>query len=562
MRFKFKRKNSSAPINPDETFLDSRNLPSFDTQQFEGQLEKPIAKHVLFLLSGVILFGSLILIGKIFNLQISQGRVFAERSERNTLRYTSIFPQRGVIYDRFGVELAWNNPERTYRSQSGIANVVGYLGYSNEKKKNPSTYYDANELIGRDGVERVFNELLHGQTGIRIEEVNVQGEIQSEYLLRPPRPGDNLTLSIDTRWQEKLYEVIKNLAIERDFEGGAAVLLDVGTGELLALVSYPEYDPNVITQGADREIISRLLIDPGKPFLNRAVSGLYAPGSIIKPIIAVGALNEKIIDPAAEILSAGSISLPNPFFPDQPSIFRDWKVHGLVNMRRALAVSSDVYFYEIGGGFENQKGLGIGNIDKYARLFGLGKSTGINWPHEEIGNIPTPEWKAENFPGDPWRIGDTYNTAIGQYGFQVTPLQMARAVAAIATGGALVAPIITAASSTPIRQPDRSIYSLIPPDVFQIVREGMRLAVTDGTAIGLNIPDLPVAAKTGTAELGVSKSYVNSWVIGFFPYEDPRYAFAVVMERGHQSNTVGGVFVIRQFLDWLAQTAPEYLKHA
>ncbi len=559
-RFNFKKKTSLPAIDPDEVFLDSRNLPLFDTQQFEGQFEKPIAKHVLFLFIGVFSLTLLVFLVKIFNLQINQGQTFAERSERNTLRNISILPQRGVIYDRQGIELAWNNTERTYREKPGIGNVVGYLGFSNEINTGSSNF-DPRELIGRDGAERVFNEILHGQTGIRTEEVNVNNEIQSEYLLRPPRNGESITLSVDTRLQEKLYDIIKSLAEERGFGGGAAVLLDIKTGELLSLVSYPQYDPNVISRGTDRETINKLLVDPNKPFLDRTVSGLYAPGSIIKPIIAIGALNEKVIDPITQILSNGSISLPNPFFPDQPSIFRDWKVHGLVDMRHALAVSSDVYFYEIGGGFENQKGLGINNIDKYARLFGLGEATGINWSDEEIGNIPTPDWKAKKFLKDPqWRIGDTYHTAIGQYGFQVTPLQMARVVGAIATNGALVTPTILAASTTPIHQPARDISSTIPANFFQIVREGMRLAVTEGTGTGLNVPSVAIAAKTGTAELGVEKADVNSWVIGFFPYETPRYAFAVVMEHGHRENTIGGVFVMRQFIDWLAQTAPEYLR--
>ena len=360
MRLKNKKK---LIIDPDEIFLDSRNLPLFNTQQLEGQLEKPIGKKTLGLLLGVFLLGLAIFLGKIYQLQISRGEALAERSEHNTLRNTPIFPQRGVIYDRHGLELAWNNPEeRVYREESGIAHVVGYLGYSSDSELNASSSnYDPRELVGRDGAERVWNETLRGQTGIQIEEVNVRNEIQSEYLLQLPRTGENLTLSIDTKLQEKLYASIETLAKERGFSGGAGVLLDVKTGELLSLVSYPEYDPKNIPQ---------FLTDPNKPFLNRAVSGLYTPGSIIKLVIAVGALNEKIIDPATKILSTGVLTLPNPFSPDQPSLFRDWKAHGLVNLRQALAVSSDVYFYEVGGGFENQRGLGIANIDKYARLFG------------------------------------------------------------------------------------------------------------------------------------------------------------------------------------------------
>lgn len=549
MKFmKFKSKTNQPIIDPDEIFLDSSNLPLFNVQQFEGQLEKPIAKQALYLLLGVFGLGLLIFTGKIFNLQIIQGQAFAERSENNTLRYTSTPSQRGVIYDRNGVELAWNNPERVYRSVGGLANVLGYLGYSTAT----SSQLNPKELVGRDGVERLLNDKLRGQTGIRIEEVNVRGEIQSEYLLQRPIDGEHVTLSIDARLQEKLYGSISALAKERDFAGGAGVLLNVKTGELYALVNYPEYDQRAITKS---------LTDPANPFLNRAVAGLYTPGSIVKPIIALGALTEKIIDPATKILSTGTLTLPNPFNPDQPSIFRDWRAHGLVNMRRALAVSSDVYFYEIGGGFEDQKGLGILNIDKYARLFGLGGSTGFDWIHEVVGNIPTPEWKAKTFKDDPlWRIGNTYHTAIGQYGFQVTPLQMTRVAAALATSGNLITPTILLASESPIKQPGKDLSAIISKESFQVVREGMRLAVTEGTAQRLNLPHLSIAAKTGTAELGVAKVRVNSWVIGFFPYENPRYAFAIVMERVSAEETVRAALAIRELIDWLPENAPEYLQ--
>ena len=156
----------------------------------------------------------------------------------------------------------------------------------------------------------------------------------------------------------------------------------------------------------------------------------------------MGALTEGVIDPYKKILSTGSISIPNPYFPDQKTVFKDWKAHGWTDMREAIAVSSDVYFYEIGGGFESQKGLGIVNIEKYAQLFGIGQKTGIDLPDEKGGIIPGPEWKIKNFKGEPWRIGDTYNTVIGQYGFQVTPLEMVRAISAIANYGTLVTPAL------------------------------------------------------------------------------------------------------------------------
>ncbi len=549
------RRKHYRSLDPDEVFLDSRNLPSFDNQQFEGRIEQPISKSVLVVVSLLIATILLILFGQVVNLQAFQGDNFRLRSESNTLRHTPLFPERGVIYDRNGEELAWNNPDRHYASSTGLAHVLGYISYPNEEELSTGDYFPT-EYLGRAGVERSFNDLLRGQVGVQIEEVDVRGELTSDYLLATPEDGKDLTLSIDRSVQSQLYKLIKQTAEERGFTGGAGVIINAQTGELLALTSYPEYDSNFISGGAEPETLQRYFNDQRKPFLDRALVGLYTPGSIVKPIMALGALTEKIITPEKEIVSTGALKLPNPFVPGEFSVFKDWKAHGATDMRRAIAVSSDVYFYQIGGGFEDQPGLGIDRIDKYAQLFGLGSATGLEVLKEESGNIPTREWKAATFPDDPtWRIGNTYHTVIGQYGFQVTPIQMARAVAGIATGKLLTPQIL--ASSTPKVAVD--ITKTISPQDFKVVREGMRLSVIEGTAAALSIPAVAVAGKTGTAELGTTKKEVNSWVVGYFPYEAPRYAFAVVMEKGSSLNLIGSSSVMRQLLDWLTIYAPEYL---
>ncbi|MFH1308406.1 MAG: penicillin-binding transpeptidase domain-containing protein, partial [Patescibacteria group bacterium] len=341
------------------------------------------------------------------------------------------------------------------------------------------------------------------------------------------------------------------------FQGGAGVIMNINNGEILSLVSYPEYDSQVLTNGEDREKITQFLNDQRKPFLNRAISGLYAPGSIIKPLIAVAALNENVITPEKQILSTGSISIPNPYFPDKFSVFKDWKAHGWVDMRHALAISSDVYFYEVGGGFENQKGLGISKIEKYAKLFGFGGYTSIDLLGEKNGIVPNPELHKETNPEDPvWRVGDTYNASIGQGNFQVTPIQMAVLVSSIANNGKLLKPHLKKDSETVVLKDN----SNIPQNYYQVVKEGMRMSVTEGTASALYIAPVKIAAKTGTAEVGGAKKYVNSWVIGFFPYENPKYAFAVVMEKGPYANLVGASAVMRQFFDWVSIYTPEYLK--
>lgn len=559
MRFKLFSRKTKAYLHPDEIFLDSHNLPSFDNQQFEGRIERPLSKKV-FLIFGLITVFSLVgFVGRLWNLQIARGADFAERSENNTLRHRPIFADRGVITDRNGVELAWNDDgNRKYFEQEGFAHVLGYVGYPNEKDLNEKgSDYFAKEHIGRDGVERFYDDVLRGSPGVQVEEIDVRGEVKSNHLLNNPEPGGKVVLAIDSRVQQVVHRAIKEIALERGFSGGAGVIMDVNTGEVLALTSYPEYDPNILIEGADVEKINGYFNDENFPLLDRVVSGLYTPGSIIKPFVALAALSEKVITPEKQILSTGALTLPNPYDPDKPSIFRDWKAHGYTDMRQALAVSSDVYFYEVGGGFEpnNQKGIGVANIEKYTRLFGIAQKTGIDLNGEVEGVIPNPKWKAAIFDGEPWRLGNTYHTSIGQYGFQVTPLQMVRAVGGIATEGLLVTPSITVKDKI-----EAPTMIDIPSSYFKVVKEGMRMAATEGTSQALSVPFVKVAAKSGTAELGASKARVNSWITGFFPYEEPKYAFAIVMEKGKVSNLVGATAVFRRVLDLLQVEAPEYFE--
>jgi len=355
---------------------------------------------------------------------------------------------------------------------------------------------------------------------------------------------------------------MQGLAQQVGFHGGAAVIMDVTTGELVAMTTYPEYDPNIMAAGTDSPAIESYLTDTHNVFLNRVTDGVYTPGSIVKPIVAMGALNEGVITPDKQILSTGSISLPNPYDPSDPSVFYDWRPQGWVDMAHALAVSSDVYFYEVGGGYQDQKGLGIANLEKYYHMFGLGEAMPGIFAGSQKGTIPDPAWKAINFPTDPtWRVGDTYFTAIGQYGDLVTPLQMVREAAAMATNGKLWTPTVLKIGANP----EAGVYDTpqytqvpLPASEFATIQEGMRDDVLLGTGTGLNVSYVDVSAKTGTAELGVSKANVNSWAIGYWPTEHPKYAFAVMMETGDRNNLLGGVYVLRETFDWMEQHTPEY----
>ncbi|HVU79782.1 MAG TPA: penicillin-binding transpeptidase domain-containing protein [Candidatus Paceibacterota bacterium] len=553
-----RRKKLAQEIAPDEIFLDSSNLPQFDTEHMEGRIERPLGQRSALFIGTVVALLMLVYTGRAIDLQFVNGAAYAKQAAENQLSEQLLFADRGIIADRKGRDLAYNTresvdddfAERAYAPYRGLAHAVGY---TKAPAKDAAGFYFRMSYEGVDGMERALNAALSGQNGIMLSETDAKGAPVSKSVKVEPVPGARVMLSLDAEVTQGLYDAIAHVADQSHFQGGSGVLMDVRTGEIIALTSYPEYSIEALSHG-DQAALDALNSDKRQPFLNRAVNGLYAPGSIVKPFMGVAALEEGVISEHKQILSTGSISLPNPYNPDLPSVFKDWRVNGLTDVREAIAVSSDIYFYEVGGGYKDQPGLGIDRIDKYLRLFGFGSPTGIAGFKEPAGNIPTPAWKEATFDGDPWRIGDTYHTAIGQYGTQVTPLQAVRAVAALANDGTMLTPTLLMGAT-----PQKSELKL-DPHPLQVAREGMRLGVTDGIATAVNVPYVEVAAKTGTAQIGVKNEYLNSWMVGFFPYEHPRYAYAIVLERGPAGTLVGASAATRAFLDWIHEHAPEYLQ--
>lgn len=558
LRFFKKRKKQS--ISFEEIFLDSSNLPSFNKGRMEGRLELPLKKRNIYgigLLFGLIASGFLI---QLYKLQIIEGAELAKRSDRNHIDNALIVAERGPIYDRRHELLAWNEidfnqkydfPVRAYTDREGLGQLIGYVSYP---QKDRSGIYYRSEYLGRNGVEESYHDLLAGKNGEKVVEMNVHGKVISGNTINEPVPGKEITLSVDAELSEVMYKLIATTTETNGFRSGAAAMMDIQTGEIIALTSFPSYDPEVLADGSDIEKIASYNNDSRFPYLNKVTGGVYTPGSIVKPFVAYGALVENVIDPEKIIVSNGSLVVPNKYNPANPTIFRDWRVQGAMTMRDAIAFSSNVYFYTIGGGAGDQKGLGITNINKYMRLFGLGEKTGIPISGEQAGVVPSPEWKKENF-NDDWRLGDTYLTAIGQYGFQTTPIQMLRAYAALANKGSLITPVL-------LKGEKGSTTSLnLDMDALRVVTEGMRQTViqTGGTARSLERKDVEIAAKSGTAELGASKAHVNSWIAGFFPYQKPKYAFILFMEYGPRSNTVGAGSVMGKVFEWMATERPEYL---
>ncbi len=555
---KFRRRHTPDPeIAPDEIFLDAVNSPDFDRSRFEGRIERPLGSSTFAFIGGVLILFFLILLAGAYRLQVTDGVVYALQSAHNSLDSTTIFAERGVISDSRGVPLVTNasTPEgfvkRVYTTLPGFGALLGYVSYP--KKDSSGNYYDT-DLKGLAGLESSENDTLSGTDGTMLVEKNVLGTVVSSGTVIPAKDGTSLTLSIDSRAQVALYDAISQLSDRVPFSGGAGVLMDVHTGELRALVSYPSYDSTVMSSGGPSDVILGYANDPRRVYLDRAVQGLYTPGSVVKPIEASGALTDGTIDPNYTINDTGSISVPNPYDASHPNIFVDWKAIGTEDLRRAIAFSSDVYFYIVGGGYGSQKGLGIDRLKYWYDTFGFESPTNIQLPGERTGFVPTPAWKLATY-GQAWNIGDTYHTAIGQYAVQITPLEEARAISAIANGGTLVQPTLLEGSGI------KSSPLPVNPADLEIVREGMREGVLEGTSIGLSdMSFAQLAGKTGTAQTGSHNQFYNGWAVGFWPYTNPKYVYVVVMEHGPSGNSLGGIYAVHQFLEELHSAAPDYFQ--
>jgi len=539
----FKKRNNSGEIDFEQVFFDSKNVAGMNNQQLEGVIEKPISKFALFAIAFTFILLASMFSFRLYQIQLVQGEELYARAENNAQSYEIIFNRRGVVYDRNGIELVWNEftdnldfAKRKYISTPGFSHLLGYVTYPQQDARGK---YFQTEYKGVSGIEFAHNAVLNGQLGFRKKQVTTLGEVKSDSVIQEPINGLNINLSIDSVLQERLHKELARYVDEQGFDGASGVIMDVTTGELLALTNVPEYDSNILADGEDREAITAYNIDTQKPFLNRALGGTYTPGSVIKPFIAAGILDKDIISPTFKLFTNGTLIIPNRF-GGPATYFRDARNNGTINLREAIAKSSNIYFFTFGGGVPGKHtGLGITGMKEYLDRFGFAEKTGLQEFNEQSGFVPTPEWKADTF-GESWLLGDTYFTAIGQYSFLATPLQLVTAAGAIATDGTLLKPQLTLNSNNEVLPEVRSRIGISQED-FQIVQEGMRLVVTHpkGTARSLNLPYVQVAAKTGTAERGVNRSKWNSWTIGYWPYENPKYAFVVMAENGPAGNRLG-----------------------
>lgn len=492
-------------------------------------------------------------------LSFPKGRINSLISNVNLEKQNSLTLSRGADIDQVlkikNLNLAAVQIEsdfkRQYQDGEIFAHVLGYTGAVDKNDLAADPDLSLNDTIGKSGIEAYYDKELRGEDGKIINYKNSKGELVGEKKLKSASPGDELYLTIDADFQTYFYSRLKRGLDVVGSEAGVGIALDPQTGEVLALVNIPSFDNNKI-QVSD-------LLNPMKPLFNRAISGLYPPGSTIKPLVAYAALKEKVISSEKQIYSPGYLDLPNPYNPDQPSRFLDWRPQGWVDIYSAIAKSSNVYFYEVGGGFADQPGLGILKLKEYWQKLGLGKKTGIDLPAENTGFLPDPDTKEKAGRGI-WRIGDTYNIAIGQGDLLTTPIQLVNHITSIANGGKIYQPFISKKINGSDGQTLKEISPRILADysvdieIIKKVERGMIDAVEKDYGTSRSLSDLPlsIAAKTGTAQVEANTK-TDAFFVGYAPtgadLHEPKIAILVLIENAREGS-LNAVPVAKDVLNW------------
>lgn len=445
-----------------------------------------------------------------------------------------------------GVKLE-NDGARQYKDGKNFSFVLGYSGRINKQELEKNPGYLLNDIIGKEGLEFSYEKDLRGTYGTQEVEVDSLGRVNRTMQKSDPVAGNNLVLNIDAELQRRLYKDIEEMAAKQQGStGGSVVAIDPRTGGVLALVSYPSYDNNSFANGISVADYDKLLKDQDKPLFNRAIAAEYPPGSTYKPLVAAAALQENVISPTRQILDSGPLSVGK-------WLFRDWAVHGQVDMVKAIAQSCDVYFYEIGGGYGDIKGLGVDRIKKYSNLFGLGDATGIDIPGEKSGLVPDAVWKKQA-RNEAWYIGDTYHMSIGQGDVLATPLQIANYTAVIANGGTLYKPQlvdrIVDSSGNTVRTFDKEIVRQNFIDLQNIawVQKGMRENVVSGSGRSLAGLKVEAAGKTGTAQYA-GNAKTHAWYTVYAPYQNPEIVMAIMLEGGGEGHDASAP-IAKDILEW------------
>lgn len=530
----------------------------------------------LALLKVFLTFLLLVLLARLFYLTVIHGSVSRQLAEGNRIRYQEVEAARGKILDRGGNVLAESREGfflekdgqsrevtgmqagelqaaglagenflgelgrirrevvREYPYGQTLSHALGYVNRVQEEDLARNRDLSVADFVGRLGVEEIYDQVLRGKNGARVVEVDASGGILSLLAARDGDSGSDLETTLDLALSKNVYSALERALLRSSAQAGAVVVSRVDTGEILAMVSAPAFDPSSVGQA---------VVDPKKPLFNRAITGAYTPGSVFKIISAVAGLASGKITPETEIEDVGEFSIGE-------SRFSNWYFlnyggrDGTLKIDRAIARSNDIFFYRLG------ERLGLSDLRKWALAFGFSKATGIDLPAEADGVVGDELWKIAN-RGQGWFLGDTLHLAIGQGFILATPIQVNMATAAIANGGRRVTPHLARRVRQDGRAVDIKVRSSALPvgqSTLEIVRRGMKLACESGGTAWpfFNVP-YSIGCKTGTAER--AQGNPHAWFTAFAPYESPEIAITVIIEDGGEGSSVAAP-VAKEILNW------------
>lgn len=460
--------------------------------------------------------------------------LIAEKLDRDTSMLLQIRANnlRGVLIE--------NNPQREYTRPEQYAHLLGYTGRVSEEDLKRDSSLSPSDFIGKLGIEQTYQNELKGSAGKQRVEVDASGQVLKQLQSTDPTAGKSLVLGIIPELQQTMFQAVADgiKSSKRAATGGSAIALNPKNGEILGMVSLPSFDNNLFVDGISESKYATLAGDPRKPLFNRPIAGEYPPGSTFKIVTATAALGEGVVQPGTYLASPPELDIEGYKFPDW-----DKNGHGSVNAAKALAVSSDVYFYKVSGGYTDVKGVGVNKLGDYMRTFGIGKPSGIDLPGEQKGLIPTPQYKKDTF-GEDWFVGNTYQMGIGQGFVLTTPLEVLNYAAAIAGNGVAYKPHIVKAIENPDNpqdskaiQPEEYIKLGVSQTVIDTVKDGMRQAVQGGTASALRSLPIDICGKTGSAEFA-NETNAHAWFTAFAPCNDPQIALVVMIEGGGEGSDV------------------------
>lgn len=433
-------------------------------------------------------------------------------------------------------------PTREYEHVPGLSHILGYTSLVSESDMESDESLSLVDHVGRSGVEQQYDDVLRGVNGYKRYEVDAHGKPVRLLASKEATPGKDLHLTIDLDVQKQLAHNVAQQMQEAGVSKGSGVVMQPDTGAVLAMVSLPDYDNNLFARGITLQQYQRLINDEDEPLYNKVIAGAYPSGSIIKPLVASAALQEGVVTEDTIIHDRGYIDLVNRYNPSNSHRFYGWDHSGLgaMNVRRAIAMSSNIYFFTVGGGYGGIDGLGVDRLTSYYRQFGLGEPTGIDLPSEGEGRVPTPEWKEEQ-SGLPWTQGDTYNISIGQGDLLLSPLQITVAQSSIINGGKLLRPYVLhhVEGGKPMTPHVKRTID-VDSAHFQAVREGMHEVTVNGATNPARFAGVPVkfGGKSGTAETSADGERPDhGWFTAFAPYENPELMMSVLIEHGVSGST-------------------------